>query len=39
MRKIFICAAIVICLNLNSGAQNKDYAYRAVPFTSVKAHR
>ncbi|HLG40214.1 MAG TPA: beta-L-arabinofuranosidase domain-containing protein, partial [Chitinophagaceae bacterium] len=35
MKKIFICVTIS-CLIQNLFAQNKDYAFRAVPFTNVK---
>jgi DUF1680 family protein len=36
MKKTLLYAAIVFCLVQDLFAQNKDYAYRAVPFTSVK---
>jgi DUF1680 family protein len=36
MKKVFMSAALLFCLNQIFFAQNKDYAYRAVPFTSVK---
>ena len=36
MKKIILYAAISLCLMQYLSAQNKDYAFRAVPFTSVK---
>ena len=36
MRRLFLSIAALLFLIQNSFAQNKDYAYRAVPFTSVK---
>jgi len=36
MKKIFGFSVILLCLMQNGFAQNKDYAYSAVPFTSVK---
>jgi uncharacterized protein len=36
MKKIFLFTIMLFCLWQNSFAQSKDYAYSAVPFTSVK---
>jgi DUF1680 family protein len=36
MKKTFLYAAILLCSIQNIFAQNKDYAFRAVPFTSVR---
>ncbi|MDP4261253.1 MAG: glycoside hydrolase family 127 protein [Bacteroidota bacterium] len=36
MKKLLIYAAILFCSLQTLFAQNKDYAFRAVPFTSVK---
>lgn len=36
MKKLVVCIGISLCFIQYSFAQNKDYAYRAVPFTSVK---
>jgi uncharacterized protein len=36
MRKIFLFVISILCFAQNFFAQNKDYAYTAVPFTSVK---
>ncbi len=36
MKKIFLFTIMLVCLCTGSFAQNKDYAYSAVPFTSVK---
>src|SRR6476620_8083286 len=36
MNKTVLQAAFLFCISTNIGAQNKDYTYRAVPFTSVK---
>ncbi|MFI5129721.1 MAG: glycoside hydrolase family 127 protein [Chitinophagales bacterium] len=36
MKKIILYASISLCLVQHLSAQNKDYAFRAVPFTSVK---
>jgi uncharacterized protein len=36
MKRNFLIVAILFCFLQNLFAQNKDYAFRAVPFTSVK---
>src|SRR5258708_2575838 len=36
MKKILTIAVAFICLMQTVSAQNKDYTFRAVPFTSVK---
>ncbi|MES1222790.1 MAG: beta-L-arabinofuranosidase domain-containing protein [Bacteroidota bacterium] len=36
MKKLILCTAILFCLLQDLFTQNKDYTFRAVPFTSVK---
>jgi DUF1680 family protein len=36
MKKILLCSGILFCLTQNTFGQNKDYAFRSVPFTSIK---